>query len=117
MIPESLASVVIHAHRGVQPDNSQLDYHDFVAATLELYEITHHATQSFSSLPRSSDPTRDRAEILDPIPIEEKLALVVRTDGCLNRWKKTLPTNLRNANGEHVKDDVAARQATILHLR
>jgi hypothetical protein len=97
--------------------SSRLDYDDFVAGALVLYEITHDATKSYFSLPRSSEPLRDRASALQPSLIEEKMALILRVDGSLDRWKKSLPTHLRYADEDYVKDDVSTRQATILHLR
>lgn len=117
MISEDIASAIIHSHRHVKPDkNIELEYDAFVAGALELYEITHHAAQSFLPLPQTSDAIRN--DLLEPSPIEEKLARVLRTDGCLDRWEKSLPIHLRYADGgDHMRDDITTRQATILHLR
>ncbi|OAL57103.1 hypothetical protein IQ07DRAFT_582349 [Pyrenochaeta sp. DS3sAY3a] len=120
MISDNLVSVVIRMQRHVQAQQSkghQLPHDDFVAKTLEIYEIIHNAVQRYFSTSPSHSPNVDWSSILDLSPIEEKLALILQIDGCLKRWEQSLPALLRYENSTHLQNGTTTRQATALHLR
>lgn len=118
MIAERVASDVIHsARRGLPQNCDQMEYDDFVARALELCEIAHHATLGYFSIPQAHDPTQRRVDVLSPNATEEKLALIIRMDGCLSRWRSSLAPHLRHETGDDLKNEVFSRQTTVLHLR
>lgn len=104
------------AQRQLDKDNP-LPYDEFVARALELCEISHHAAQGYFSSSQLQNPDTDRTGVLDSSPTEDKLALILRMEGCLKRWENLLPGNLKYGSLEPLRDDISTRQATVLHLR
>lgn len=120
MISQNLASTVLYAQcRAYSQENKdcRLLYDEFVARAFELYEITNHAAQGYFSPSQFHGPNTDRSGVLDPSPTEEKLAFIIQIDGCLSRWKNSLPAHLVFGNTTHQSDDVCRRQTIVLHLR
>lgn len=116
MISEALASTIIAPPSSTQNKDSELPYQDFFNKTLELYEITNHALQKFYSPGHTHSHYVEHAAIVKPSQDEEKLAIIIQVDGCLGRWERSLPVNLKMEESKQL-DDVCRRQATILHLR
>lgn len=120
LISEDLVSTVVRMQRDVdsrQSKDCQLPLDDFVASTLEVCEITHHAVQRYFSPPPTQKSNVGCSNILDPNPTEVILALIVQTDGCLRRWDSSLPAHLKYESSMNLQNEVSARQGIILHLR
>ncbi|KAH7304669.1 fungal-specific transcription factor domain-containing protein [Stachybotrys elegans] len=120
MISEDLSSTAIHTHRHTYSqtdEDNQLPYDEFVTRALELCEISHHAAQRYFSSSRRQNVNADGTGILDPSPTEDRLALILQMEGSLTRWEHSLPAHLKYGSGEHMRDDISTRQATVLRLR
>lgn len=119
-ISEDLASAVVHTRHDVNSpahEDHQLPYADYVSSALKLYEINRHAAQKYISLTQSNTTNGDQPGILDPSSTEEQLALMLKIDGCLRRWKRSLPGSLKYECSSDLQDDASTRHSTVLHLR
>lgn len=119
MIPDDAAFLTQSLSRlGSERDtDDQISYDDFVTASFKLSEIVHCADQKYFSPPRTQSHRVEPAQFLESSTMEDSIARILRSDGCLRRWENSLPAPLRYGNPSSLRDASTTRQAAVLHLR
>lgn len=119
MIPDDAASTTqspsYSGSEGVRDDQLAYDY--FVTASFRLSEIVHYADQNYFSPSRTQNCSGEPASFLESSTTEDKMAHILRSDGCLRRWVDSLPASLKYGSPTSLRDATTTRQSAVLHLR